>query len=118
MDERRRVARWQIRKEAGLTAEEGIKPIPCVVEDISTQGVCISSRKALFPEVFTNFKLALSEDFAFCAGARVAWQDSVYERNIYGLSFNRIEEPVKNRIAQYVHDNFPEQMVKQWWEGA
>ena len=118
MEERRRVARWQINKEAGLTVEEGIRPIPCVVEDISTQGMRISSRRNLFPEVFMNFNLALTEDFAFNAGASVAWQDSVYERNVYGLSFDRIEESVKNRIGQYVQEHFPGEMLKQWWKGV
>ena len=118
MDERRKVARWQINKEADLTAEEGIKPIPCVVEDISTQGMRISLRRNLFPEVFANFNLALAEDFTFNVGADVAWQDNVYEKNIYGLSFNRIEESVKNRISQYVEKNFPGELVKQWWKGA
>ena len=72
----------------------------------------------LFPEVFANFNLALAEDFTFNVGADVAWQDNVYEKNIYGLSFNRIEESVKNRISQYVEKNFPGELVKQWWKGA
>ena len=118
MEERRSVARWQINKEAGLTVEEGLRSIPCVVEDISTQGMRISLRRDLFPEVFANFNLALTEDFAFNAGANVAWQDNAYERNIYGLSFNRIEESAKNRISEYVKNNFPGELAKQWWKGA
>jgi len=118
MEERRSVARWQINKEAGLTFEDGVSPIPCVVEDISTRGMKVSLRRELFPEAFSNFKLALAEDFAFDAGAQVAWQDIAHERNIYGLSFNRIEESAKNRISEYVKNNFPGELVKQWWRGA
>lgn len=118
MEERRSVARWQINQEAELTFEEGVRPIPCVVEDISTRGMRVSLNKNLFPEAFSNFNLALAEDLVFNAGAHVAWQDNVCERNIYGLSFNRIEEAVKNRIGQYVQENFPGELVKQWWRGA
>jgi len=118
MEERRQVARWQINKEAGLTFEDGINHIPCMVEDISGRGMKVSLNRELFPEAFLNFKLSLSGDFEFSAGARVAWSDTVYEKNIYGLSFNRIEESVKTRISEYVKNNFPGELVKQWWRGV
>jgi c-di-GMP-binding flagellar brake protein YcgR len=117
MEERRSVARWQIDNRAKLTVEDGIKPITCVVEDISTRGMRLSLNKDLFPEVFENFNLSLSDDFAFNAGAQVTWSEKIYERNVYGLSFGRIEESAKSRITQYVKDNFPNEMIKQIWSG-
>ncbi|MDO9065538.1 MAG: hypothetical protein Q7U96_00445, partial [Chloroflexota bacterium] len=62
MDERRIKPRWQINQGAELTVENGVRAIPCVVEDISHGGMCISLRRNLFDDVFSNFKLALSED--------------------------------------------------------
>ena len=118
MEERRSVARWQINQEAGLTFEDGISPIPCTVEDISTRGMKVTLNRDIFPEAFSNFNLALTEDFAFNAGANVAWQDNAYEKNIYGLSFNRIEVSARSRISEYVKNNFPGELVKQWWKGA
>lgn len=117
MDERRNMPRWQINQEAELTVEDGIKPIPCVVEDISPGGMCISLKRNLFDEVFSNFKLTLAQDFQLDVGAHVAWRTQQYEKNIYGLSFNRIEEPIKNRIQEYVWKNFPNLLVQQWWKG-
>ncbi len=118
MEERRCVYRWQINQRAELAVEDGIKPISCLVEDISTQGMRISLHKDLFPEVFSNFNLALSEDFTFNADAQVAWSEKIYERNVYGLFFNRIEESTKSRITQYVKDNFSAEMIKQVWSGT
>ena len=118
MDERRIKPRWQINQGAELTVENGFGSITCVVEDISHTGMCISSRRNLFDDVFSNFKLALAEDFELNLGAQVAWRDQAYERNIYGLAFNRIDDSAKGRIGEYVQKNFPGLLVKQWWKGT
>ncbi|MCX5698171.1 MAG: PilZ domain-containing protein [Candidatus Omnitrophica bacterium] len=117
MDERRIKPRWQINQGAELTVEDGVKAIHCVVEDISPAGMRISLNRNLFDEVFTDFNLVLDEDFEFNVSAHVAWRDAAYEKNIYGLSFNRIDESVKNGISEYVKKNFPGVLVKQWWKG-
>jgi len=117
MDERRSVARWQINKEVELILNEGVNVTPCIVEDISTKGMRVSLNKNLFPEVFSNFNIALADKLTFHAGAHVAWCDNTCEKNIYGLMFNRIEEPAKERICQYVQDNFPNEMTKHLWRG-
>jgi len=118
MEECRQIARWQINKEAELTFEDGISPIPCMVEDISTRGMKVTLNRDLFPEAFSNFRLFLTEDLVFNVGAHVAWHDNAYEKNIYGLSFNRIEPSTRSRISEYVKNNFPGELVKQWWRGA
>lgn len=118
MQERRNASRWQINKEAGLTFEGSISPISCVVEDISTSGMKVSLNRDLFPEAFLNFRFAMAEDLVFNAGAHVAWQDKAYERNIYGLSFNRIEESTRSRINEYVKYNFSDVPDKQGWGEA
>ncbi len=117
MDERRCVTRWQINQNAELTVENGIKPIPCVVEDISPLGMRLSLGKELFSDCFSNFNLALSDDCAFNADARVAWSEKAFERNIYGICFNRIEESAKSRISEYVRANNSDEIARQCWKG-
>lgn len=117
MEERRCVSRWQINKRADLTVEDGVKPIPCTVEDISTCGMRISLNKDLFSEAFSNFSLVLDEDCAFNAAACVAWSEKIHEKNVYGLSFSNIEESAKGKLTQYVKANFPNEMIKQVWSG-
>jgi pyridoxine 5'-phosphate synthase PdxJ len=112
MEERRSVSRWGIQKDAGLTFENGISPIHCIVEDISTCGMKVSLNRDLFHEAFSNFRLALAEDLEFNVGAHVAWHDNAYEKNIYGLSFNRIEESAINWINEYVENNFSGELIK------
>jgi hypothetical protein len=117
MDERRSQPRWQINQNAELTVEDGVKPMHCVVEDISPSGMCISMNRNLFNETFADFNLVLDENFEFNVNAHVAWRDAAYEKNIYGLSFDRIDESVRTRISEYVKNNFPDVLVKQWWKG-
>jgi len=118
MDERRIKPRWQINQGAELTVENGLRPIACTVEDISHGGLRISLRRDLFDDVFSNFKLALAQDFELNLGAQVAWRDQAHEKNIYGLTFNRIDDSARSRIDEYVQKNFPDLLVKHWWKGA
>lgn len=118
MDERRNMPRWQINQQAELSVENGVKPIPCVVEDISSAGMRIALNRNLFDDVFSNFKLALANDFELDVGAHVAWREQADEKNIYGLSFNRSEESLKNKINEYIKKNFYNLLVEQWWKGA
>lgn len=118
MEERRSVSRWEIQKDAGVTFDGGINSIPCTVEDISTCGMKISLNRDLFHEAFYNFRLALAEDLEFNVGAHVAWHDNAYEKNIYGLSFNRIGESAISRISEYVENNFPGESIKQLSRGV
>ena len=116
MDERRIKPRWQINQGAELTFENGVHPIPCVVEDISHGGMCVSLRRELFDDVFSNFKLGLGQDLEFNIGAQVVWRQEQFERNIYGLEFNQIDKSAKENLNRYINDNFHGLIVKHWWE--
>ena len=118
MDEKRIEPRWQIHQEAGLTVDGGLKPISCTVEDISTRGMRISMRKNLFPEVFSKFSLALADNFTLNLGAQVVWQNQRENQNIFGLVFNQNEKSIRFKISEYVKNNFPEVMEKQWLGGV
>lgn len=118
MDERRIKSRWQINQGAELTVENGLHAIPCVVEDISYGGMRISLRRNLFDEVFSNFKLALAEDFELNVGAQVVWRQEQSEKNIYGLAFNRFDKSAKERVDQYINKNLPPQGHEDGANGA
>ena len=118
MDERRIKPRWQINQGAEITFENGVRPIPCIVEDISHGGMRISLRRNLFDDVFSNFQLTFTEDFQLNLGAQVVWRQDRFERNVYGLSFSQIDESAKNELDQYINNNFHGLIVKHWWEGS
>lgn len=116
MDERRIKPRWLINQRAELTVENGVRAIPCFVEDISLGGMRISLVRDLFDEVFSNFKLDLADELKLNVGAQVVRREQQYERNIYALSFNRIDDSAKEDIDQYIKRNFREQIVRHWWK--
>jgi len=116
MDERRFRPRWLINQRAELTADNGVRPIPCLVEDISQGGARISLSRNLFDEVFANFRLSLSQDFELNLGAKVVRREQKYEKNIYALSFEKISEAEQEGIEKYVKENFRELIVRHWWE--
>jgi c-di-GMP-binding flagellar brake protein YcgR len=118
MDERRIKPRWQINQSAELTFENGVRPVSCVVEDISQSGMRVSLRKNLFDDVFSNFKLALPQDLELEIGAQVAWRQEKFERHIYGLAFNQIDKSASENLDRYINDNFHGLIVKHWWEGS
>jgi hypothetical protein len=117
MDDRRVLNRWQINQRAQLTFENGVKPIPCIIEDISPSGMRVSLKRNLFDEVFSDFKLTLDQEVELDLGAQVVWRQEQFERNIYGLAFNRIDQDGKSRLNQYISRDFHDLVVKHWWEG-
>jgi c-di-GMP-binding flagellar brake protein YcgR len=117
MDERRIMPRWQINQSAELTFENSVHAIPCVVEDISQGGVRLSLRRNLFDDVFSNFKLAVAQDLELNVCAQVVWREEKFEKNIYGLAFNQIDESAKEELDQYINKNFHDLIIKHWWEG-
>lgn len=118
MDERRIKPRWLINQRAELTVENGVRAIPCLVEDISQGGARISLNRELFNEVFSNFKLAFADDFELNLAAQVVRRERQYEKNIYALSFNEISDSQREKIDRYAQGNFPEQRAKHWWAEA
>lgn len=116
MDERRIKPRWRINQGAELTVENGVKAIPCVVEDISYGGMRLSLRRNLFDDVFSNFDLALNENLKLSIGAQVVWRQDQLEKNTYGLAFNRMDESSKEDLGRYIDENFHGLIVNHWWE--
>jgi len=116
MDERRIKPRWQINQGAELTFENGVHPIPCVVEDISHTGMRVSLRRNLFDDVFSNFKLNIAQDLELTMEAQVVWREERFERNVYGLAFSRQDKAVQENLDRYINSNFHSLIVKHWWD--
>ncbi|MCX5701161.1 MAG: PilZ domain-containing protein [Candidatus Omnitrophica bacterium] len=122
MDERRSAPRWAVNQEAELQIEDQPHTIPCTVEDISANGMRLSLGRRLFDEAFANISLALGQALNLNLGAHVAWQEQSEVKFTYGLFFNNIDDDQRNRIKEYIYNNFSEQerrgLNEQWWRGA
>jgi c-di-GMP-binding flagellar brake protein YcgR len=121
MEERRCEPRWTVNQQAQLQIEDHPNYIPCTVEDISSRGMCISLGKHLFAEAFSNINIILGDALAFNTGAHVAWEEEEEGKNTYGLFFNRIDDLDKEKVTQYINNNFSDKLMedsrKQWWRG-
>lgn len=117
MEERRIYPRMKVDRAASCMIENRIAPIVCNVEDISLSGIRITMLKKLLPEVFSNVTLDIPNALSFNAGAHVAWHDEYEGKNTYGLSFNRIDDADKDKIAAFIRDNSFKDLREQWWKG-
>jgi c-di-GMP-binding flagellar brake protein YcgR len=48
----------------------------------------------------------------------VVWQGTLEGLNTYGLLFTKIKDEDKERLYQFIHEDFREQINKQWWDGV
>lgn len=119
MEERRRNGRWQINQEARISLLEE-KPVLLegTVDDITFRGAKVSLKQPL-PE-----KPTLSLNISIWPGlvlsgleVIVAWRKETEETNTYGFSFNRIKDIDKQKIYDFVSENFPQEISRQWWKG-
>lgn len=117
MQEHRSYPRIKVEKEAGCMIENRLTPILCTVDDISESGVRLTMNKNLLPEVFSNLNLSVGDALSFSASAHVAWHDEYEGKNTYGLSFNRIDNMDRQKIAEYIRDNSLKDLREQWWKG-
>jgi c-di-GMP-binding flagellar brake protein YcgR len=116
MEEKRENIRWRVDKKASINlCGENQMLRDCTISDISLRGARISAREK-FPEiakVFLNINNPAGIDNFEAA---VIWQQEAKDSYNYGLCFNNIEESGKNRICNFVYNNFPEDVKKPLWE--
>lgn len=118
MQEHRRFVRWQIGRQAKIKLLGREACADCQVEDISYKGLKVSSAERLEKDKYINLTLLFGDEMALNVEAWVAWHKTVDGHNIYGLYFNRISDPDKEKIYQFIRKNCPNQMSRQWWQLA
>jgi len=115
--DRRKLARWQVNKEARLTLEGAEACAGCAVKDINLKGAQISLAMKLPTDTFLRLALILTEDCALNLEAWVAWQKTINGHYIYGIYFTRLQDVDKEKIYQFVRRHFPKQLTQKWWRG-
>jgi len=115
--ERRSVPRWQINWQAMFKLADKDDLTECYVSDINFKGIRISLKEKLNPDTYVACTIFLSRDFPVELKAWVVWQHSHEGLNTYGLFFTWIKDIDKERIHQFLIKNFPENIIKQEWQG-
>lgn len=117
IEERRRNSRWQINQERKINVlEDNPFLLDGIIDDITFRGARVSLRHRL-PEK-TVLSLTINSPMGLVLGgleATVVWRRESEEINIYGLSFNRINDRNKQKIYDFVYDNFPQEITRHWW---
>jgi len=118
MENRRRIIRWKINKEASIRLPEDQNPLVCNLEDINLRGMRIRSAQQIPPNNNMTLDMVLGPGFSLSKiDVSVVWQKASGGANTYGLCFTRIKDSDKEIISNFVRSNFPEQIKKQLWSG-
>lgn len=116
MMERRNFVRWQIDRQVSTKLEGAEKPLTVKIRDINLKGARISLKQRLPPDASIRLNLPLSEGFVLDVDALIAWHKIVNEENMYGISFSRIRDNDKEKIFQFVRQEFPREIERHWWK--
>jgi hypothetical protein len=118
MDEHRKLPRWQVKREAKVWLPGMQESSQCIIEDLNLKGMRASFDKRLPQERSVGMSLAL-EDKSDSIKLEVSlpWGKEDQGRYVYGMSFDKITDPDKDRIYQYISDHCSEQFKDKWWGG-
>ncbi|MEI7999249.1 MAG: PilZ domain-containing protein [Candidatus Omnitrophota bacterium] len=114
MDERRRLARWQINTPAKISLKAKEEFSDCCIEDINLKGMCISLSEPLPQERPVKMTLALADYLDLELEVEVPWEKENLDRYVYGLCFSRVKDLDKERIYRFIHRHCPQQFKNQW----
>jgi c-di-GMP-binding flagellar brake protein YcgR len=114
MDERRRVFRWKINRQAKLKLEDVECFADCHINDINLKGaqICLGHR---FPkDTFLKFCIFLAKNCVLEVEAWIVWHKSISGTNGYGLYFTKLKDEDKEKIYQFVNRFHPQQIKYQY----
>lgn len=117
MKSRRSCPRWQISWPAKVRIGDKEDLTDCHINDINFKGIKLTLAEKLTPDTFINLSLILSSGLVLNIEAWVAWHRTIEGLNTYGLYFNKIRDADKEKLFQFVRQNFPGQINQQCWAG-
>lgn len=118
MSDRRACPRWKINWQAQVKFSHKENLTNCHITDINYKGLRISLEDKLAQDTFLSLSITLSCDCVLNVEAWVAWHKPSEGRNTYGLYFNKIKEADKEKIYQFIHKHFRQEIKRQWWQEA
>lgn len=118
MGERRECGRWQIDRLASVKLQDQYNPFDGKIEDISFKGLRIHSSQELKKDSNIALSIVLDNESSLNIEASLAWDDTQGANNIYGLYFTKIKGEDKEKIYEFVRENFLEQIKQRPWEGV
>jgi len=95
---------------------EGQEPLSCSLRDINFKGAKVCLEQRLEQDVRLKINLCLTADCSLQLEAWVVWHKHTEGSHSHGLYFTKIKDSDKERIHQFIQNNFRGQMSKQIWQ--
>jgi len=111
MQERRKVSRWDARKEARIKLDGAVSEASCRLEDINFKGMQLTLKLKLAVDNYIKFTLILSEDVSVDVEAWVTWHKQAKEGNTYGLYFTKLKDADKEKIYKFIYQHAPPKLL-------
>ena len=111
MPERRMVPRWELNCQAQVRWEGREQFVPCEIKDLNYRGFKIRLNQEI-PEGASALIFRFSENFSINCTVKFAWSSQAEGKFIYGASFTRLKDADKERLYQFVLQNFPQSIRK------
>lgn len=116
MDERRKLPRWEIKKQAKVWIPLNPAFSSCMIEDMHLKGMCVSFEKPLPHEKTLRMSFTMGEDYDFIkVEALIPWMKQKQERYVYGLAFSQINDEDKEKLYKYINTHCYDQFKSKWW---
>lgn len=113
--ENKKVPRWEISAPAKIKWEGKDDYIECEVKNLSLKGCCLAIAEKIVNSP-ARAELRFNENLFFDVEMTVIWHKESDSKQIYGMKFSRIKDVDKERIFKMVKDNFPDVIIKSWWQ--
>lgn len=118
MDERRRLARWQIERPVKIKLEGSPSYVDCIVSDLNQKGLKIILKRNLPLDKFLKLSIMLTESLQINVEAWSAWHKKVKDGYVHGLIFTKIRNQDREDIYRFVLRHCSDQVSKQWWSSS
>jgi len=116
MPNHRRAGRWEVNRQAKMKLSGAYAFVDCNLKNLGFRGMQIVTRAKLPAQgLLFQFSLSLASDIVLSIEGKVVWQQVINGYSIYGVYFNKISDKDKEKIYQFVHRDFSQQVQNTWW---
>jgi len=106
LKERRQIPRWDIGIKAQVKPQGKIGFLSCQIKDLNFRGFRIILASQL-EDNCRALAIHFAEDFIFNVEVDIVWHALINGQNTYGVKFTRVRDDDKERLYQFVFQNFP-----------
>ncbi|MCU0651471.1 MAG: PilZ domain-containing protein [Candidatus Omnitrophica bacterium] len=116
MPNHRRAGRWEVNRQAKIKLAGAYAFADCNLKNLGFRGMQVIT-KIKFPAqgLPFHFSLSLTSDIVLDIEGKVAWQQVINGYSIYGVYFIKITDKDKEKMYQFIHNDFSRQVQSTWW---